>query len=816
MIRPFPRRSSRTARVLLALAFSSAPLAAQEFGTWHVLGPFDHPQGAAEIASAGPVERALRRKDGAGPDLEAEHRGRSGPVRWTPVVQGDDGGRALDVGRIDLAASLAHASAPAGWSDKAVAYLYRRIDAAGPLDLDLSVGSDDGLRLWANGELVIDRAAARALSVHDHRVTLSLQAGANHLLAKVTNEGGSWAFRISPPRSAPAAAIDAAIERGVASMIDAQLLDGTWGYHAEWGAGHPAFALYVLLECGVSPDDPALRLARNAIEVLPSATTYARASIVLARTAAGAGKGDLLLERSLAQLLDDQESSGRFGYPVKPDGFVLADDLSNTLFAALAYRAASKRGLEVPEKAWIDLARGALGCLSRPVDAIGTGGTKPRRSAGFGYTPGEKPTGSMTTAGISILALAEEALGKRLPPAQRAEVASARAQALLWLEDHMTWEQNPGGGAHHYFHLYGIERVGTLLATPTLGGLDWYASGASWLVESQRTNGAWRSGAALSEEPMDTLLALLFLRRATRPVSGVPARRTTAVVEPSTRGHAADATRTSDAGTAEISIRARGGPAFALSLADLRADLRRELSPTPETKLDVAGLDFLARPTADPKARPTVVGSLAGGKRTLAELSALELRHEFDTSGVWAIGARLRLAGSRERVLESAELYVRVQAAFDVGRLAYVSDPGRSVVRGATPRIEASSSAIDHAASRAADGSYATAWRSDAKDAQPVLRFVFERAVGGDRLLLSHAAPRASASSEARALAGVVVLNGKRRIEFRVDRDPLAKTVVDLPGLPIRDLEVRITAVVDGVIGAASVGWSEVEIVEGR
>jgi hypothetical protein len=71
------------------------------------------------------------------------------------------------------------------------------------------------------------------------------------------------------------------------------------------------------------------------------------------------------------------------------------------------------------------------------------------------------------------------------------------------------------------YFLWAVERVGVLLRLRTIGGMDWYRLGASYLLRVQRPNGSWfvtnsnGSPASGSYSPtVDTCLALLFLKRA--------------------------------------------------------------------------------------------------------------------------------------------------------------------------------------------------------------------------------------------------------------------------------------------------------------
>ena len=58
----------------------------------------------------------------------------------------------------------------------------------------LGIGSDDGIKVWLNGELVSDKWRHRISQLDDDIVPLKLQAGKNHLLLKVQNMTRNWNF----------------------------------------------------------------------------------------------------------------------------------------------------------------------------------------------------------------------------------------------------------------------------------------------------------------------------------------------------------------------------------------------------------------------------------------------------------------------------------------------------------------------------------------------------------------------------------------------------------------------------------------------
>ncbi len=78
--------------------------------------------------------------------------------------------------------------------DYSVGYAWAEFDspAAGPALLGL--GSDDGVKVWLNGTLVVDRWTRRMSRIDDDIVPLQLVAGKNRLLIKIQNATGDWSF----------------------------------------------------------------------------------------------------------------------------------------------------------------------------------------------------------------------------------------------------------------------------------------------------------------------------------------------------------------------------------------------------------------------------------------------------------------------------------------------------------------------------------------------------------------------------------------------------------------------------------------------
>lgn len=794
-------RAPALTTLTLTAALFVAPLAAQDWGPWRVLGPFDlggsEPE-AADLPMAD--ELGAVEADGPGLDLSRAFTGRGGErVAWGPLPDDEASrSRRVDVGPIDL-----------GLDAGTRAYIYRKYAAARDEDLDLEFEASGGLRVFWNGRPVLERlgperpdAAGRALSV-------VARAGVNHLLVEVRGPSGPGGFRLTGGARAGGGDVNAAIDAGVRFLLDQQQLDGSWATHEGYRAGYTAFAAYTLMKCGLPPGHPAVRRALAFVDARGGDFTYTAACELLARCAAGEGVTQRV--RQLVRNLEDwQQSSGLLSYPVHPDGGVRADpDLSNTLYAALALRAAAHAGAKVSPDFWKAVASGTLRNREREHEvSLPDGSVVP--AAGFYYWPGAAVTGSMTTAGLGILAIAEQELGRRLSSRDRRELEHARETGLAWLAANMRYDVNPGQDkAHHYFHVYGIERVGSLLGLHQIGGVDWYRAGARYLVEAQDPSGSWRP----ESELVDTCLALLFLRRATAPQSGKQA---------SLRARSYESGGTA----ADVVLHAQGDTPLTLFVQGFSKQARAELSWPGEhgAGLHVAHVEYLARPldAGDGSAQAKVVAEIEADPLRPSGAERFPARVRLPANGTWTVTARVTVWASREgdglaserAVLESAPLEVEIREVFHDAWLRYPSDPDRNLLVGRDVRVTASSSYGGQLPEQAVDGKLSTRWHCDLADATPWIRIEPKRAFRARRVLLSHAWPRLSHAHAPRPSRVELAVNGDERVlQAEVDPDPLLKTEIDLgKALRIHSLEIRVLASRDRTVGDDAVGFSEIEL----
>jgi VWFA-related protein len=324
------------------------------------------------------------------------------------------------------------------------------------------------------------------------------------------------------------AGIDAAITRGVAFLEEAQKPTGGWTYslNHDHNLGITALAGLALMENGVPPGDRAIGKATEVIRTLArrSELTYdlSLSILYLARVQGGPGGPNDALIRQLARRLAGGEHDGLWSYtvPVDPAGEtsgtadepvslrtrvrrrqprpVAEGDHSNTQFALLGLWAAGRHGFD----------------SSPALEAIDGHFRETRTSeGGWGYTPGDRCTDSMTCAGLMGLAVAaaRPALAERQTARARGAALAADPVFIAALKQVGRDAQNVGSRSDIYY-LWSLERVCVALGLRDLDGLDWYATGARELLRRQRDDGGWpheRWG-----ELPNTCLALLFLRKA--------------------------------------------------------------------------------------------------------------------------------------------------------------------------------------------------------------------------------------------------------------------------------------------------------------
>ncbi len=375
-----------------------------------------------------------------------------------------------------------------------------------------------------------------------------------------------------------------AIERGADWVRAQQLPDGSFGTYNGYPAAQTALAYHTLRVCGVPRSAPDMQRAYESLRreyVAARDTdrlrTYTAALVMMAieshgwperrardansryahdeRRRARLDEPDTAWMQELVRFVEgNQNPIGAWRYGSRVGRYAKGTnrnpvdyDHSNTQYALLGLKAASRSGVEVNPKVYLKALKHLLGAqqasgpetprvqfvgqretFSKAVDHArgwsyfslkGTtdapddfrGGRLP------GLVRGRGAYGSMTAGSLGALVICRsELLGRRGYSAR----LDARAEqsvwdGIAWLGRHFSVTENPERSGWHYYYLYALERAGVLAGVDWMGEQDWYGRGADFLLVQQRRSGSWsQTGPRI----LTTCFALLFLKRGTIPV----------------------------------------------------------------------------------------------------------------------------------------------------------------------------------------------------------------------------------------------------------------------------------------------------------
>ncbi len=142
--------------------------------SWQLLGPFPNDKDAGHAHAYPPEAQKIDSLD-----LASVYDGLNGKVRWQLHHSSTD--------KIDLQKFFDHGEA-------GVAYAVCWIKHAWRGKAILATGSDDGIKVWLNRQLVLDKAVHREAIPGDDKTPILLEDGWQELLVKVDNRFGTWAF----------------------------------------------------------------------------------------------------------------------------------------------------------------------------------------------------------------------------------------------------------------------------------------------------------------------------------------------------------------------------------------------------------------------------------------------------------------------------------------------------------------------------------------------------------------------------------------------------------------------------------------------
>jgi hypothetical protein len=337
-----------------------------------------------------------------------------------------------------------------------------------------------------------------------------------------------------PPKLSPGR-IAAAVVRGARHLRRDLMDDGRCVWppdpNGPTAVGATGMAVLGLIAAGHPKDHPAIEKGvrttllvfdRQGNASLPAMgnrkrETYVLSILAMALCEVDAKRFQVPLNALRSRIVHGMRPHGQWGYQclsstdaMKPG----STDLSITQYAVLALRALARAGHKIEKQTWQTVEKNL-----RTTGNVG-GGWNYRGSGKIGARQL-----SMTSAGLSTLAICIEALhGRDAPALIRKDPRLNRAR--VWLGRTLMRHDY---GASDLYAYYGVERgcrlTGTKLFRSKNREYDWYLRGARRLLGKQAGTGHWgfwerqeRTGSSYGQA-LDTSYAILFLTKATATIA---------------------------------------------------------------------------------------------------------------------------------------------------------------------------------------------------------------------------------------------------------------------------------------------------------
>jgi len=151
---------------------------------WNLIGPFmSDKKKSISVDMMTPMERDFIERGTGTIDLRATWRDGRRPMKWIKA-------RTLANGYLDCDKILGH-------HEFCFAYGYACVESDREVDAVLKIGSDDGNKIWLNGELVNRIETIRGYMLGSDEAKVRLQSGTNHLFFKLSQVCYGWGFGVS-------------------------------------------------------------------------------------------------------------------------------------------------------------------------------------------------------------------------------------------------------------------------------------------------------------------------------------------------------------------------------------------------------------------------------------------------------------------------------------------------------------------------------------------------------------------------------------------------------------------------------------------
>lgn len=534
-------------------------------------------------------------------------------------------------------------------------------------------------------------------------------------------------------------------------------------------------------------------------------------------------------KKVLDELLPMQCKDGNWGYN-KGSRY----DISNTQYAALGLRAAEHMGLPVDPKIYDALYKGVI--INQPkiekVKVSDTvkeqyaayyarlaakggkaggksgGGTTTTKEfkvpdmpvSGFFYrADGEeaKETGSRTCGGATVVAMCRM-YNKGFKLTKEAE--ERELSAINWLIDHWKVDGDPEGN-WHYYYLYGLERVGSILEIDYIGNHPWYLEGAKYIIDHQG-GGGWGN-----EE--NTCFAVLFLKQATKRIG------TGNTKGDMVKGGGGGIKRyLSDGADSEVHLLGVGEGTMELSISGFPEAVKAVYGKG----FKVEKVEYLINGKVEKEVKP---------KRVWKPGDGYAVKVEFGGRGTYKVTAKVYVSsaeangGAEEKPLEAKGFEVKIDNVFAawMERAAMARRLNllhgmklKSVKASSTEMVESDKTKDGTDAFRAFDDKQYTYWQPKADDKENWIEVVLDKGVTAKTIAIGQLNRRIVDINGFDKIKKVEIsINGAVAMTADLDLDDLKTTFVELPrAVGIQSLKIKVLERERGGSAAGRLGFTEI------
>ena len=298
--------------------------------------------------------------------------------------------------------------------------------------------------------------------------------------------------------------------------------DYRWNQELHHPTGNHALAVWAMLACGESYQDPKLYRRLNAVLMSDTAYTYDRgmraqmlAELPRARFAPWVHRDGLFL----LQALTDQGNFQRIYKGALATG---PGDNAHGQYGVLGLAGLQRAGWsKINHDHWAKVDHYWRAAQQK------TGPTEPAGWAVYSLSPDHRGTlpqdvpsftasrGPMTAGAVAVLSVTERALRGPKIDINKASISTELRKGLDWLDHHFSLSDQ-AEELDRYFYFFTIQSVGRYTGYRTFNSIDWFREVTATMLSEQASDGSWSGpkGRILS-----TSFALLYLARASDPLA---------------------------------------------------------------------------------------------------------------------------------------------------------------------------------------------------------------------------------------------------------------------------------------------------------